>query len=88
MSAWNEGPTGPLDPARFEVTHATLVWAGITDRGTGFTIAWQTKGAGFGETSVLFKDGELHCDNECMSRDFIRRVFDKLVDSMTLKDQP
>lgn len=30
--------------------------------------SWTMKGSGFGEIVFYYKDGKLHCDNECMNR--------------------
>lgn len=47
----------------------------------GFTVDWTTVSAGFGSISVFIdKDGQLRCDNEGMSKEFVKKVLCKLVD--------
>jgi hypothetical protein len=50
----------------------------------GFSVAWSVKGIGYGEFSFWVKDGKLRCDNECMSKDFIKLILGKLVDDAIL----
>jgi hypothetical protein len=49
-----------------------------------FSIEYSMKSAGFGSVSVWLKDGKIKCDNECMGKNFIKSVFNKLVDEMEL----
>lgn len=53
----------------------------------GFEIAWHAKGIGFGRLLVWKdNDGKLKCDNEGMSRKFIKALFAKLTDDLELHD--
>lgn len=75
-----------MDPM---VTEARLVDAWNVCEGTdrapgegelGFTIAWSAIGVGFGETTFYMgRDGIIHCDNECMSREFFGQVLAKFL---------
>jgi len=52
------------------------------------TISFSMKGFGFGQ--VVFyndEDGNLRCDNECMSKDTIKKIMNTLVDCAELDDQ-
>jgi hypothetical protein len=50
----------------------------------GFEIQWETVNCGFGSTTVYVKDGKIKCDNEAMGKNFIRSVFEKLIQDMEL----
>lgn len=53
----------------------------------GGTVSWAANYVGFGQ--LVFRtdgQGRVHCDNECMSREFIKQVLCKLVDDMVLED--
>jgi hypothetical protein len=55
----------------------------------GFTVAWEAKDIGFGQF-YFYKDevdGKVHCGNEIMSRDFIKKMLCKMVDECIL-DEP
>lgn len=57
------------------------------DGGGGFDLRWASD-AGFG--GIRFnrdKDGKWTCDNECMSKSFIRALFEKLLDKCEMKDE-
>ena len=41
---------------------------------------WGIEGIGFGETSFYYEDGKLKCDNECMSKEFIKAILSDFVD--------
>ena len=44
-------------------------------------LRWQTRNAGFGEVRFyVASDGKIHCENECMDREFVKSVLVKLVD--------
>lgn len=49
-----------------------------------FGVEWRTKSAGYGTFTFKQKDGKIICDNEYMSREFIKSVFDFFVDKMEL----
>lgn len=64
----------------FTVTKATPTF---TKRGV-VIIAWETVSAGFGEvTLALDENGQLVCDSEAMSREFVAKVFVKLLEGAT-----
>lgn len=56
----------------FEVTDTELDYS----TPTSFLIRWGTKSAGFGEVSFTQRMNELQCDNECMSRRFVKSVLE------------
>jgi hypothetical protein len=72
----------------FTVTEAVLEPFGPNEHNKGgFIVRWGTKSAGFGEMSVwVKKDGTLRCDNEGMSRKFLKEVLALLVDNCNLDD--
>jgi hypothetical protein len=49
-------------------------------------VRWTMKGCGFGELTFYSIDGVLHCQNEMMPRNFIKRVLCFLVDKAILDD--
>ena len=42
--------------------------------------SWGASGFGFGQTDISLRDGVIEVDNECMSRETIRKIFHALVD--------
>ena len=49
---------------------------------------WGVKEFGFGEISFHYnKDGELECDNECMSKEFIKAILCDFVDRSKLMEE-
>jgi hypothetical protein len=50
------------------------------------TVGWSARGIGFGSFYFYPKDGKLHCDNECMSKEFIKRMLCLMVDQCELDD--
>lgn len=54
-----------------------------------FIIEWSVKGVGFGEYAFWMKDGKIHCDNEAMSRESVKRVLCMMVDQAVFPgDEP
>jgi hypothetical protein len=49
-------------------------------------VQWAKPGVGFGNLVFYFKDGVLRCDNECMSKEFIKDRLCKMVDNCVLDD--
>lgn len=49
-------------------------------------VQWTAKGIGFGEFYFYENDGKLYCDNEAMSKDFIKRMLCQMVDDCILSD--
>lgn len=52
----------------------------------GFEVKWRAEGFGFGLLTFNLKNGRLICDNEGMSREFIKRVLNYIVDQCELVD--
>lgn len=50
------------------------------------TVKWTAKGTGFGEFTFYSVDGKLHCQNEMMSKDFIKLMLCLIVDKAILDD--
>jgi len=48
--------------------------------------SWSKPGLGFGSISFYEMDGTLYCDNECMSKEFIKERLCKMVDNSTFED--
>lgn len=47
-----------------------------------FVISWLTKSAGFGELTVKSdSEGNVKLDTECMGKEFVMKIFKKLVES-------
>ena len=71
-------------------------WSNTSNPRTGFVIGWSAEGIGFGELTIFaepkgntniheFHDqNEWHCENEGMSRDFVKAVLAKLGDIVKL----
>lgn len=56
-----------------------------------FTLCWGKPGMGFGEATFYFSNHEngemkLYCDNECMSKEFIKEMLCTMVDNCTFTD--
>jgi hypothetical protein len=71
----------------FTVTNAELSTAWncdiSTDNSEGVVIRWESKSAGFGEITIQKSiEGEMTIDAECMSKDFVKAVFNKLIDQL------
>lgn len=50
-------------------------------------ILWSVPNVGFGTLHFYKgKDGKIHCGNECMSREFIKKVLCDMVDDLVLDD--
>ncbi len=63
----------------FTVTGAYVRETWRTAEKDGFIIAWETESAGFGELTVVTKNGKTRVDSEGMSMAFCLRVFGKLI---------
>lgn len=48
---------------------------------------WGIEKFGFGTTTFYYKDGILKCDNECMSKEFIKAILCDFVDKAEFIDQ-
>ena len=47
---------------------------------------WSAKGKGFGRFYFFFKDNELICDSEYMSKEFVKKMLCNMVDQATFRD--
>jgi hypothetical protein len=56
------------------------------DLSNEFTIEWAAKNVGFGQFKFYTKDDVVYCDNECMSKEFIKQVLCDMVDNCVLTD--
>ena len=50
-------------------------------------IQWSEKGRGFGEYTFQLKDGKMYCDNECDSRETVKRILCLMVDQCIFLDE-
>lgn len=50
-------------------------------------INWSVPGIGCGEFYFYTKDDIVHCSNECMGREFIKRILNQMVDDCVLHDE-
>lgn len=54
-----------------------------------FTILWTEHGRGFGQYHFYTdEEGNIHIDNECDSRESIKRIMCRLIDNAILDDVP
>lgn len=53
----------------------------------GFDIRWETRSCGWGRLTFYVKKGRLFCDNQHMSRRFIKKVLCRLADEVELEDE-
>ena len=51
------------------------------------TIQWSEKGRGFGEYVFQLIDGKMVCDNECDSRETVKRILCIMVDQCEFVDE-
>jgi hypothetical protein len=52
----------------------------------GFVLKWSASNLGFGELTFYRTDTGYACDNECMSRTFVKAVLCAWVDKMELSE--
>jgi hypothetical protein len=50
-------------------------------------ISWESVSAGFGQVCFELRDDGLHCDDECMGREFVADVLLKLLESAKLSSE-
>jgi hypothetical protein len=50
-------------------------------------IKWSENGRGFGEYCFWMEEDGIHCDNECDSREVVKRVLCRMVDQAIFQDQ-
>lgn len=73
----------------YEITYAEMK-AFDNEFYEGFEVNWGAKNIGFGQV-ILYMDkkeegNKLYCDNETMSKEFVKAVFDKLIESAEFKE--
>lgn len=51
-------------------------------------VRWGAVGIGFGELYMYSDADLLMIDNECMSKEFLKKLFCKIIDQSTLSDEP
>ncbi len=69
------------EPVKFEPETGNLA------NSTAF-FSWSQHGRGFGNIYFYFNDeGELHCDNECMSKERIKEILGYMVDQAVFDDE-
>lgn len=49
-------------------------WPGV------MCVNWVANGFGFGQLAFYERKGRLHCNTECMDKEFVKAVMDKLLD--------
>ncbi len=63
-----------------------------TDNGEGkpedVMFVWGVHDFGFGTTTFYYEDGVLKCDNECISKESIKKLLCAFVDSAEFVDVP
>lgn len=52
-----------------------------------FQIQWSKPGVGFGQFEFYENNGVIYCDNETMSRDFIKTILCDMVDRSILDSE-
>ena len=52
----------------------------------GICFNWGAKGIGFGQITIVTRDGELCIDDECMSKEFIKEMFGHFIDEYYKKE--
>jgi hypothetical protein len=61
-------------------------WEENKNNGGGFTVQWSVAGVGFGSFTFCIKKDKIVCDNETMGKPFIKKIFERLVDTAEMKD--
>lgn len=54
----------------------------------GFRLDWQAKGFGFGIILFTVQDDKVILDSECMSKEFVKKVLDKFLESCKIPWDP
>lgn len=62
-----------------------IVDIGVEFANNAMRIKWSTKTAGFGTTTFYLDQGQLCCDNEAMSKNFLKTVMSKFIDIAKLE---
>ena len=75
------------DKLDFTITRVTIgCWGQCDLNDGGFVLSWGTKSAGFGECTFYLQDGKMKCQNECMSKEFVKTLFDFLLEHTEFED--
>lgn len=59
---------------------------GSKERDPHITLSWCKSGVGFGEFTFYNKKGKIYCNNETMSKEFIKEMLCKMVDDCILTE--
>lgn len=59
-------------------------WTAHEGNDGGFLIRWSCENVGFGEVAFFNKDGQLFCDSECMSDEFVSQLLAYVLKSSTV----
>ena len=51
-----------------------------------FVLQWSMPEVGFGQFRFYTKDNVVYCDNECMSKEFIKKILCHMIDNCVLED--
>lgn len=73
----------------FESMEDSCVPVTYTEEGmddSSVIFAWSATGVGFGSIQFYVKDGVLRCENECMGKEFIKRMLCNMVDDAEMND--
>lgn len=78
------------DKPDFTITDVELLesWttkSSINGGSCGLIIQWGTVSAGFGTVTLVIKDKGIECDDENMGKDFVKEVFNKLIDKAKIR---
>ena len=57
-----------------------------TELHNNFTVTWSVTGCGFGQFHFYTKDGKTYCSNENMSKEFVKKVLNTMIDNCELED--
>jgi len=63
----------------YEFTHVTMGEVRKESQ-PGIIFNWGAKGVGFGQITIVSREGKLYIDDECMSKEFIKEMFGHFVD--------
>ena len=75
------------DKLDFTITRVNVEFWGKHERNDGgVVLSWGTANAGFGECTFYLQDGKMQCQNECMSKEFIKTLFDFMLENTEFED--
>ena len=63
----------------YEFTHVTMGEVRKQSQ-PGIIFNWGAKGVGFGQITIVSRDGDLYIDEEGMSKEFIKEMFGHFID--------